>query len=201
MRCNVLVLLSLALASVPSFAALKQGDTAPDFKTQASLAGKEFTFSLRDALKKGPVVVYFYPAAFTGGCNLQAHTFAENHDKFAAAGASVIGVSLDSITRLNDFSADPQYCAGKLPVASDAKGDIARSYDIKITDTYKGQSVAAMKDSRGNEIGHSTAERTTFVVAPDGKIVATIGGVAGDANAEQALAVVQQMAAKGAPGN
>ena len=77
------------------------------------------------------MVVYFYPAAFTGGCNLQAHTFAENHDKFAAAGASVIGVSLDSISRLNDFSADPKYCAGKLPVASDEKGEIAKSYDIK----------------------------------------------------------------------
>ena len=125
MKREVLGFLSLVLVVTSSFAALKQGDTAPDFKTQASLAGKEFTFSLRDALKKGPVVVYFYPAAFTGGCNLQAHTFAENHDKFAAAGASVIGVSLDSISRLNDFSADPQYCAGKLPVASDEKGEIA----------------------------------------------------------------------------
>jgi thioredoxin-dependent peroxiredoxin len=198
MRCKALGFLSLVLMVTPSFAALKQGDNAPDFKAQASLAGKDFTFSLRDALKKGPVVVYFYPAAFTGGCNLQAHTFAENHDKFAAAGASVIGVSLDSIQRLNDFSADPRYCAGKLPVASDAKGEIAKSYDVEITDTYKGQAIATMKDSRGNEIGHSTAERTTFVVAPDGKIVATIGGVAGDANADQALAVVQQLAAKAA---
>src|SRR5271155_3584116 len=197
MQFKALSFLSLALAAAPSFAALKQGDSAPDFKTQASLAGKEFTYSLHDALKKGPVVVYFYPAAFTGGCNLQAHTFAEDHDKFAAAGASVIGVSLDSISRLNDFSADPRYCAGKLPVASDEKGEIAKSYDIKITDTYKGQAVATMKDSRGTEIGHSTAERTTFVVAPDRKIVATIGGVAGDANAEQALVVVQQLAAKG----
>ena len=200
MRCKVLgLLMSLVLAVTPAFAALKQGDTAPDFKTQASLAGKAFTFSLRDALKTGPVVVYFYPAAFTGGCNLQAHTFAENHDKFAAAGASVIGVSLDSITRLNEFSADPRYCAGKLPVASDEKGEIAKSYDVQITDSYKGQAVATMKDSRGDEIGHATAERTTFIVASDGKIVATIGGVAGDANAEQALVIVQRMAAKGTP--
>ncbi len=197
----VLGFLSYVLAITPSFAALKQGDIAPDFKTQASLAGKAFTFSLHDALKTGPVVVYFYPAAFTGGCNLQAHTFAENHDKFAAAGASVIGVSLDSISRLNDFSADPQYCAGKLPVASDEKGEIAKSYDIQITDTYKGEAIAKMKDSRGNEIGHSAAERTTFVVARDGRIVATIGGVAGDTNAEQALAVVQQLAAKHSAGN
>ena len=196
MRRKVVGFLALVLTATSSFAALKQGDTAPKFKTQASLAGKEFTFSLRDALKKGPVVVYFYPAAFTGGCNLQAHTFAENYEKFTAAGASVIGVSLDSISRLNDFSADPRYCAGKLPVASDAKGEIAKSYDLKIADTYNGQTVAMMKDSRGNEIGHSAAERTTFVVTPDGKIFATIGGVAGDANAEQALAVVQQLAAK-----
>ena len=196
MKHKALGFLSLVLAATPGLAALKQGDTAPDFKTEASLAGKEFTFSLRDALKKGPVVVYFYPAAFTGGCNLQAHTFAENHDKFAAAGASVIGVSLDSISRLNDFSADPQYCAGKLPVASDEKGEIAKSYDVEITDTYKGEAVAKMKDSRGNEIGHSMADRTTFVVTPDGKIVAVIGGVAGDANAEKALAVVRRLAAK-----
>src|SRR5258708_4122418 len=154
MKRKVLGFLSLMLAETPSFAALKQGDIAPDFKTQASLAGKEFTFSLRDALKKGPVVVYCYPAVFTGGCNLQAHTFAENHDKFAAAGASVIGVSLDSISRLNDFSADPKYCAGKLPVASDEKGEIAKSYDIKITDTYKGQAVATMKHSPPNDLGH-----------------------------------------------
>src|SRR3979490_1620477 len=107
MKRKVLGFLSLVLAATSSFAALKQGDTAPDFKTQASLAGKEFTFSLRDALKKGPVVVYFYPAAFTGGCNLQAHTFAENKEKFDAAGASIIGVSRDSITRRNAFSADP----------------------------------------------------------------------------------------------
>jgi thioredoxin-dependent peroxiredoxin len=196
MKRQALGILSLVLGVVTSsYAALKEGDIAPDFKTQASLAGKEFTFSLHDALKKGPVVVYFYPAAFTGGCNLQAHTFAENHDKFAAAGASVIGVSLDSIARLNDFSSDPKYCAGKLPVASDEKGEIAKSYDIKITDSYKGQPIASMKDSRGIEIGHATAERTTFVVTPDNKIVKTIGGLGGDANAEQALAVVQQLAA------
>jgi peroxiredoxin Q/BCP len=184
------------VAATPSFATLKDGDSAPDFKAQASLAGKEFTFSLRDALKKGAVVVYFYPAAFTGGCNLQAHTFAVNIDKFAAAGATVIGVSLDNISRLNAFSADPQYCAGKLPVASDEKGEIAKSYDVKVTDTYKGQAIAKMKDSRGDEIGHSVAERTTFIIAPDGRIVATVGGVAGDANAEQALVIVQELAAK-----
>jgi peroxiredoxin len=197
MTKKAVTLLFCALLAAPSFGALQQGETAPDFKTQASLAGKQFTFSLHDALKKGPVVVYFYPAAFTGGCNLQAHTFAENHDKFAAAGATVVGVSLDNIARLNEFSADPQYCAGKLPVASDEDGAIAKSYGVNITDAYKGEPIAKMKNTRGDEIGHSIAERTTFVVAPDGKVVATIGGLGGDANAEQALVVVQQLAAKG----
>ena len=92
--------LSAAVLSAPAFAALKQGDAAPDFKAPASLAGKEFQFSLKNALKKGPVVVYFYPSAYTGGCNIQAHTFSENNDKFKAAGASIIGVSLDKIATL-----------------------------------------------------------------------------------------------------
>src|ERR1700744_4786399 len=104
MNTKTAALLLTALLAAPSFGALQQGDQAPDFKAQASLAGKEFTYSLRDALKKGPVVVYFYPAAFSGGCNIQAHTFAVEHDKFAAAGATVVGVSLDKIARLNEFS-------------------------------------------------------------------------------------------------
>ena len=89
------------LASIPAMASLQKGDSAPDFKAQASLAGKEFSYSLKDALKKGPVVVYFYPSAYTSGCNIQAHTFSENHQKFAAAGASIVGVSLDRIETLN----------------------------------------------------------------------------------------------------
>ena len=124
MRFLAGTLLAAAIV-VPAFAALKQGDKAPDFSAKASLAGKEFTFSLKDALKKGPVVVYFYPSAFTGGCNIEAHTFAENKEKFDAANATIIGVSRDSISRLNAFSADPQYCAGKIAVASDADGAIA----------------------------------------------------------------------------
>src|SRR5262245_2317387 len=91
---------------LPAFAALKEGDAAPDFSTQASLAGKAFNYSLKDALKKGPVIVYFYPSAYTAGCNAQAHAFAVNMEKISAAGASVVGVSLDNIERLNDFSAD-----------------------------------------------------------------------------------------------
>src|SRR5262249_27392679 len=98
------------LVTFPAFAALKPGDAAPDFCARASLDGKEFNFSLKEALKKGPVIVYFYPSAFTGGCNLQAKTFSDNREKFDAAGASIIGVSQDSIERLNSFSADKEYC-------------------------------------------------------------------------------------------
>jgi peroxiredoxin Q/BCP len=180
-------LLSLVVA-LPAFAALSQGAAAPDFTAPASLAGKEITFSLKEALQKGPVVVYFYPSAYTGGCNLQAHTFAENIDKFSAAGATVIGVSLDSIARLNQFSADPAYCAGKIAVASDAGGKIAKSYELQVMEARAG-----MKDSRGVEIDHGFAERTTFLVTPDGKIAATIGGVNPKDNVEQALAAVQKL--------
>ena len=81
------------------------------------MAGKAFNYSLADALKKGPVVVYFYPSAFTEGCNVEAHTFSVRRGEFDAAGATIIGVSLDNIDRLNDFSADPKYCAGKIAVA------------------------------------------------------------------------------------
>ncbi|MGZ5001202.1 MAG: redoxin domain-containing protein, partial [Methylomonas sp.] len=103
------------LMAFSALAALPDGHPAPDFQAQASLAGKAFSYSLQDALKKGPVVVYFYPSAYTGGCNLQAHSFAVKHEQFAAAGASIVGVSLDSIDRLNGFSADPNYCASKFP--------------------------------------------------------------------------------------
>jgi thioredoxin-dependent peroxiredoxin len=188
------VLVSLAATSVfalPAFAALEQGAAAPDFKAQASLAGKEFAFSLKDALKKGPVVVYFYPSAYTGGCNVQAHTFAENYDKFAAAGASVIGVSLDKIDTLNQFSADPEFCAGKLPVASDADGKIAKSYELKVMDARPG-----MKNTKGQDIDHGFAERTTFVVTPDGKVAATIGNMKPAENVMKALETVQQLAGK-----
>ena len=184
-----LVSVAIALPVV----ALNKGDTAPMFSAKASLAGKEFNYSLAEALKQGPVVVYFYPSAYTQGCNIQAHTFAENMDAFKAAKASVIGVSLDSIARLNDFSADPAYCAGKLPVASDADGAIAKSYQVSVREGRAG-----MQDSRGVAIDHGFAERLTFVVKQDGKVAALVGGqgVTPEQNVEQALQAVKDLAAK-----
>ncbi|MES2263759.1 MAG: peroxiredoxin [Pseudomonadota bacterium] len=195
MKKMLLATLLAGAVTLPASAALKEGDTAPAFKTQASQAGKAFAFSLKDALKKGPVVVYFYPSAFTGGCNIQAHTFAVNHEKFAAAGASIVGVSLDSIARLNDFSADPNFCAGKFPVAADADGQIARSFDLQVKAATEGK-----KDTRGIEIDHATTERTTFIVTPDGRIAASVGGVNPATNVEKALETVQQLAAQSRAG-
>jgi thioredoxin-dependent peroxiredoxin len=100
-------------------------------------------------------------------------------------------VSLDSIERLNDFSADPEYCAGKIAVASDADGKIARSYNLKVENAKAGA-----KDSRGVEIGHGFAERTTFIVTPNGKIAATVGGVSPVENVTKSLEIVQQLAKK-----
>ncbi len=192
------VVLSLALSvltSLPVLAALKVGDKAPDFSARASLAGKEFNFSLQKALKKGPVVVYFYPSAFTKGCDLEAHTFAQLKDKFDAAGATIIGVSADSIARLDQFSADPAYCAGKFPVASDANREIAASYNLTATAVKPGQT-----DVRGTAIDHDLIERTTFVIGKDHKIIATLSSkddhLAPDAHTEKSLAIVQQLASK-----
>lgn len=187
MKKLIIGILGSAIA-LPALAALEPGDTAPTFEAKASLAGTAFDYSLTDALADGPVVVYFYPSAYTQGCNIQAHEFAERMDAFNAAGATVIGVSLDSIDRLNDFSADPNYCAGKLAVASDPEGAIARSYQLSVREGRAG-----MKDTRGVEIDHGFTERTTFVVTPDGRIAETIGGISPLENVEKSLEAVQRL--------
>jgi peroxiredoxin Q/BCP len=195
MKTLILGLAMAALCTAPAFAALKVGDTAPDFTAKASLGGKEFTFSLADALKKGPAVVYFYPSAYTGGCDLEAHTFAESHEKFEAAGASIIGVSADNLERLNQFAADPNFCAGKFPIASDESLAIAKSYDLKTSPGKAGQ-----KDVRGVEIGHGFIERITFVVGKDHKIVAVMSStddkISPDQHVDKSLAIVQKLASK-----
>jgi thioredoxin-dependent peroxiredoxin len=195
MKKLLLVLGISLLISLPVLAALKVGDKAPDFSARASLAGKEFGFSLEAALKKGPVVVYFYPSAYTKGCDLEAHTFSMEKDKFDAAGASIIGVSADSIERLNQFSADPEYCAGKFPVASDADKKIATSYNLNAGAVKPGQ-----MDVRGVAIDHDFIERVTFVVGKDHKIIATFSSkddnLTPDQHVEKSLAVVQQLGGK-----
>jgi peroxiredoxin Q/BCP len=195
MKKLVLGLALSVLVSLPVMAALKVGDKAPDFSARGSLGGKEFNFSLESALKKGPVVVYFFPSAYTKGCDLEAHTFATMKDKFDAAGATIIGVSADSIERLNQFSADPEYCAGKFPVASDATHAIATSYNLTATAVKPGQT-----DVRGVTIDHDFIERATFVIGKDHKIIATLSSkednLSPDGHVEKSLAIVQQLSSK-----
>jgi thioredoxin-dependent peroxiredoxin len=161
------LLVLIAQAGLAQTKMLAKGDVAPVFTAKASLAGNAFDFSLKKALAKGPVVVYFYPSAYTGGCDAEAHEFAEQKDKFTAAGATIIGVSGDDIQRLNKFSADPSYCAGKFAVASDGNGKIAESYGLVMSPPQLG-----VKDALGTDIKHGFIPRTTYVIGKDGKVIA-----------------------------
>jgi thioredoxin-dependent peroxiredoxin len=165
------LLLMLSCAGVAT-AALKVGDKAPDFSTQASLAGKSFDFSLAAALKKGPVVLYFYPAAFTPGCTVEAHDFAEATPDFEALGATVIGVSHDKIDTLNKFSVTE--CRNKFAVAADPDQHIMKSYD----------SVLAQNPLYAN--------RTSYVIAPDGKVLYTYTDLNPDQHVANTMAAVKQ---------
>ncbi len=182
--------LLVTLSGFAQTATLAKGDAAPVFTAQASLAGTAFDFSLKDALAKGPVVVYFYPSAYTGGCDAEAHAFAELKDKFTAAGTTIIGVSADDITRLNKFSSDPSYCAGKFAVASDAGGKIAATYGLTMSPGKLG-----IKDVLGQDLNHGFIPRTTFVIGKDGKIIAVFSSntdhISATDHVDKALAVVK----------
>ena len=194
--CLPLLMLSFTIlvsrTSMAQTKMLAKGDAAPDFATQASLAGSAFDFSLKNALAKGPVVVYFYPSAYTGGCDLEAHTFAEMKDQFTAAGATIIGVSADDIQRLNLFSSDSLYCAGKFPVASDPTGKIAASYGLTMNPGRAG-----IKDVRGQDLTHGFIPRTTYVIGKDGRIVAVFSSevdhISPAQHVEKSLAVVKTL--------
>ena len=151
-------LLLVGIAAAPAYAALKTGTKAPDFKTQASMGGKVFDFSMKQALKKGPVVLYFYPAAFTPGCTVEAHEFAEASEDFAKLHATVIGVSRDNIDTLNKFSVSE--CRSKFPVAADGDGKITQAYDVVL------QPPPAWGPN-----AKPVANRTSYVIAPSGKIL------------------------------
>ncbi|CAB3653864.1 Peroxiredoxin Bcp [Achromobacter kerstersii] len=139
------------LAATSAQAALNVGAPAPDFSTQASLGGNVFTFKLNEALKQGPVVLYFFPAAFTQGCTIEAHNFAEATDEYKSLGATVIGVSTDNIDTLNKFSVSE--CRSKFAVAADGDGKIMKAYD-------------AVHDKRPDY-----AQRVSYVISPQGKIL------------------------------
>ena len=180
-----------AFCASPAFAALKVGDTPPISPPPAAWAARISTSILKAALKKGPVVVYFYPSAYTGGCDLEAHTFAEQSDKFATAGATIIGVSADDLGRLHQFSADPKFCAGKFPIASDADTKIAQSYNLNVTPPRAGA-----KDVNQVEINHAFIERVTYVIGKDGKILAGLSsktdGLSPDQHVDKSLEIVSK---------
>jgi peroxiredoxin Q/BCP len=195
---SVGALVAGALMAPPVFAALNQGAAAPAFTAQASKDGKASEISLANALKNGPVVVYFFPSAYTGGCDVEAHAFATEAAKFQAAGATIIGVSADSIQRLNKFSADPDFCAGKFPIASDPQGKIAASYNLKMS-----AAVPGAKDVQGAVIDHGFISRTTFVIGRDGKIAAVFDSETDHLHPQEhvakSLAVVEQLQGNKAP--
>ncbi len=160
---------AMACTSGPAHAALPVGARAPEFVTEASLAGKPFRFDLAAALAKGPVVLYFYPAAFTSGCTVEAHDFAEATAEFNRLGATVIGVSRDPIDKLNRFSVSE--CRNKFAVAS-ADAKVIEAYDVKMPLM-------------------SMSNRTSFVIAPDGKILFAYSAYDPSGHVEKTLAAVK----------
>ena len=158
-------------ASTSSYAALDVGDAAPNFTAQAAMGGKVFDYALAPNLAKGPVVVFFFPAAFSVGCSIEAHEFAESMPKFEALGATVIGVSSDDIATLGKFSV--QACQGKFPVASDEDKSVMKSYDA----------VMALKPDYANRI--------SYVIAPNGKVLYNYQSLNPSRHVEKTLAALK----------
>jgi peroxiredoxin len=175
-RFSLIAATLIACCAIPAEASLKAGAKAPDFSTQASLGGVVSTFSLSDALKQGPVVLYFYPAAFTSGCTVEAHDFAEATDQFKALGATVIGVSHDDIATLNKFSVSE--CRSKFAVAADPDQKISKSYDATMFFWP----------------GHS--DRTSYLIAPDGSVIYTYSALAPDGHVKNLLAALKEWKSK-----
>lgn len=171
-RLLISAALCAVVTSAPALASLQVGAAAPDFKTQASLGGKVFDFNLADALKKGPVVLYFYPAAFTKGCTIEAHDFAEAIDQYTKLGATVIGVSHDTIDTLNKFSVSE--CRSKFAVAADPQLTVAKQYDAVLARNP------------------AYADRTSYVIAPNGKIIYTYTNLDPSQHVANTLQALQQ---------
>jgi peroxiredoxin len=163
-----------ALVATPAFAGLPVGSKAPEFTADGYLAGKPLKFSMSEALKKGPVVLYFFPAAHTSGCNIEAHLFADAIDKFKAQGATVIGVTAGNLDQLAAFSTETEHCSGKFPVAADPNLDIAKSY----------QSTLALRPG--------WSDRTSFVIAPNDEIILSYSDLKPDDHVAKTLDAVTQ---------
>jgi peroxiredoxin len=171
MRRTLAAVFALGLAASGAHAALPVGATAPDFSAQASQAGKQFPFHLAEALKKGPVVLYFFPAAFTSGCTIEAHEFADASEDYKKMGATLIGITAGNINRLTEFSVSE--CRSKFAVAADP--------DAKIAGEYK--STLAIYP------GHS--DRTSYVIAPNGKVLLAYSDLKPDEHVAKTLEAVK----------
>ena len=168
------VTVALAMLGSAADAVLRPGETAPAFTIPAAKGGKVFSFDLAAALKKGPVVLYFYPKSFTSVCTVEAHDFADAMPQFAAAGASVIGVSADNIDTQREFSS--KECRDTFPVGADANLDVARSYDVALA-------------IPGTSMGF--ANRVSYVIAPDGHILEEHQDSGAESHISTALAAVK----------
>ncbi len=177
MRIALFAAVAALAAAAPVSAALAPGARAPDFTTRAAIAGQVFTLNLRSQLKKGPVVLYFFPAAFTSGCNAEAKAFAEAVDRFKAAGATVIGMSADPVEKLQRFSRE--HCAGRFAVAS-AGPAVIRGFDV-----------ALARPAGGG--GAALTSRTSYVIARDGRVRFVQADVAPAEHVRATLAAVQAM--------
>ncbi len=175
MKFAVVALVAAATLASPAFAALKKGTQAPDFSAPAFLAGKPFTFKLADALKKGPVVVYFFPAPHTTGCNIEAHLFSQAIDQFKAEHATVIGVTAGNLDQLAAFSKEADHCSGKFPVAADQGAKIAKEYDALLL------------------LRPGWSDRTSYVIAPSGKIAFVYSSLSPNKHVQETLAAVKAL--------
>ncbi len=164
----------LAVLLAPSAqAALKPGDAAPSFKTPAAVAGKAFDFDMAKALKKGPVVLYFFPKAFTQGCTVEAHAFAEATPRFTALGATVVGMSHDDVDTLKRFSTEA--CRDQFAVGSDPRGATIKAYDAA-------------------SLLPGVANRISYVIGQDGKVVFTHQGSDPIRHVDETLNAVRDLA-------
>ncbi|MGH6987299.1 MAG: peroxiredoxin [Caulobacteraceae bacterium] len=170
---------SLLLAG-PSFAALQPGAVAPEFSASGFKGGAPIHFDLKAALRKGPVVLYFFPAPETAGCDLEAHLFADATDKFHSEGATVIGVTAGNLDKLALFSKETDHCSGKFPVAADPTLAISRSYDATLD----------MPNAP------KWSNRTSYVIAPDDKILLAYSNLNPNDHVEKTLAAVEAWRAK-----
>jgi len=171
-RTLALSLVFLAAAGVAN-AALLAGAAAPDFQIEGALAGKAFRFSLSEALKKGPVVLYFYPKSFTSVCTEEARLFAETTEEFAALGASVIGVSGDDIETQRKFSASE--CRDKFAVGADADRAVMKAYDVGGRSPY--------------------AARVSYVISPESRILSVVSSAEAQPHIRGALDTLRALQA------